>query len=38
MVLIVAEALDMPLRARNDLLCAAGFALTIPNGLSISMK
>jgi hypothetical protein len=30
MVLIVAEALDMPLRARNDLLSAAGFAAHYP--------
>lgn len=30
MVLIVAEALDMPLRARNDLLSAAGFAAYYP--------
>jgi RNA polymerase sigma-70 factor (ECF subfamily) len=30
MVLIVAEALDLPLRARNDLLSAAGFAAYYP--------
>jgi transcriptional regulator with XRE-family HTH domain len=30
MVLIIAEALDIPLRARNDLLSAAGFAAYYP--------